>query len=67
MKPNIKKWMRENAADHDDGCGGIEMTTLAEAAALVLNLYGPAPKYEIPEEVFEIAYEVSSWYERNRN
>ena len=61
----ITRWMKQNATAYSDGFSGINMTEIAEAAAGALDLYGPAPQYDIPEEVFEIAYDVSEWYEAN--
>lgn len=59
----ITRWMKQNATAYNDGYGSINMTELAEAAADAFNLHGPAPRYDIPEKVFEIAFDVSEWYE----
>lgn len=41
----------------------VNLTGLGEAACLNFDLYGPAPDYEIPEILFEIAVEVAEWWE----
>ncbi len=41
-------------------CGEVDMTKLAEDAAQELDLY---ENDEVPEEVFEIAFEVAEDYE----
>ena len=60
-KTLITNWMiRELDDDYDsyDDCGEINTTLLAENCAQDLNLYEEDDE-TIPEEVFEIAFEVS--------
>jgi hypothetical protein len=47
----------------DPTCLDVNTTALAEAAAYEFELYGPAPDFEIPEEVFELAMVVGEHVE----
>ena len=44
--------------------GEINCTALGEDACQAFNAYGSAPHYDIPEDFFEWAFEVSQWYEQ---
>jgi len=55
----VKAYMREVYDEHVAPLTGEgNATLLAEDAAQVLDLYGPAPEYDIPDVVFEWAHEV---------
>ncbi len=55
----VRRYMRRAAAEHRDArTGEVNMTTLAEAAAAAFDLYGPDGS-SIPEELFEVAFEVA--------
>lgn len=63
-KVNPKRWMKDelrwNARDYSD-CGEINTTKLAENCADCLNLYvdEASENYDIPEEIFDLAFEVA--------
>jgi hypothetical protein len=63
----VRQWMRDNAADYDDGID-INCTKLAEDAAYQFDIYEcdedtvPDDTYPIPEWVYEMAVEVEAWY-----
>ena len=56
----IRNYMNTEAKEHVDlDTAELNCTTLAEDAAKHFDLYGPAPNYDIPEVVFELAFELS--------
>ncbi len=59
LPDSVLPWMRLHQAEHvDQDTGETNMTTLAEAAAAALNLYGPDGS-TIPENVFDAACDVA--------
>jgi len=54
----VRRHMRRSVAAHRDATTGeLNMTALAEATAAVFDLYGADGS--IPEELFEVAFEVA--------
>jgi len=61
IKQKTRAYMKREASNHVDlTTGECCETSLAEDAADALDLYGPAPDFEIPEWVFELAFEVAN-------
>lgn len=56
----VKSWMIRNA--ELDDCGEVNCTQLGESAAQQFNLYEGD---DIPEEVFELAFEAAQVVEAN--
>lgn len=62
----VRKTMRTFLEDcRDQKTGEINCTKLAEQAAHALDIY-VGKNYDIPEEVFELAFELSEEDERDR-
>lgn len=60
----VRVFLHQIVGDHTDPyTGEINCTMMAEEAALMFNLYGPAPACDIPEWVYEYAAEVAEQYE----
>ena len=59
----VKQYMMDCliAGEHIDDAGEVELTQLAEDAASALDLYDGD---DIPETVFELAYQVAQKWER---
>lgn len=60
-----KNWMIQELNFHMDDYlewGEINTTKLAENCADCLNLYIDEIDYEIPEEIFDLAFDVSEQY-----
>ena len=56
----VQKYMVEIIQEHTDPVTGeVCPTRLAEDACLFFDDYGPAPDYDIPEEYFEWAFQIS--------
>lgn len=54
LAKNVKKWMIQNASNHENS------TSLAEEAAQIFNLYEDKVDYVIPEIVFEMSAKTMS-------
>lgn len=61
-RKQVAKWMRFRVEDYVDGCGEVNCTALAEAAADELDIYEDRVEYTIPEFVFEVAFETYEWW-----
>ena len=57
----VRQWMKDNAADYDDGID-INCTRMAEDAADQYDIYDDDIDFTIPEWVYELAVEVEAWY-----
>lgn len=66
-KQTVYRWMQNHAHEYLDECGDINCTALAEAACKEFDSYGPPPTYDAPEEYFEWAIEVETWYFHHRS
>lgn len=63
---NIKAWMRAEIFAHPAmyiDCGEVNMTGLAEAACMEFDAYGPEPRFDIPEMIWDAAFEVAEEYD----
>ena len=64
-KTKTKRWMEQNVKDYvDRKTDEVDATGLAEAAANEFNIYENQQDYDIPEEVFDLAVDVSTAWER---
>jgi len=63
-KKKVEAWMRLQLqlGEHIDGLE-VNCTELAEAACQEFDLYGPPPRYDAPEELFDLAIEISDWWQ----
>ena len=60
VKNKVKKWMINNHSNHiDPMTGEVNITSLAEEASDVHDLYVDHVDWEIPEEVFAWSFEVA--------
>ena len=61
----IADWMKGQLqlGQYIDGCLEVNCTELAEAACQEFDLFGPAPHYDAPEELFELAAAAGEWWE----
>jgi hypothetical protein len=60
FRNKVKKWMLSNYRDYvDPVTDELNCTMLAEQAANMFDLYNNDMEFDIPEEVFEWASEVS--------
>ena len=56
----VRRWMRAHTDDHTDRLTGeVNLTALAEEAAMVFDLHEDDADFTIPEEVFDLAFEVA--------
>lgn len=52
-------YMFDSAKEHvDPKTGELRLTSLAEDTCDEFDLYGPAPEFDIPERLFELAFDV---------
>ncbi len=66
-KNKAKQWMLRNISDYVDRMTGeVNETGLAEGAAQEFDIYGPPPDYEIPEELFDLSFNVGEVWERKQ-
>ena len=61
----VLNWMKNHANEYLD-CGEVQLTALAEAACQHFDAYGPAPRYDCPDEYFDLAVDAAEWYEKGR-
>lgn len=61
----ITDWMKDQLrlGDYIDECLEVNCTELAESACQEFDLFGPAPHYDAPEELFELAAAAGEWWE----
>ena len=60
----IKLYMRQEMREHVDlDTGEVNTTALAEDACQHFDAYGPAPDYDIPEDLFDWALEIAEGWE----
>lgn len=64
QEKRVLNTMKQHLVDGEyiDDAGEVELTQLAEDAAATFGLYDGD---DIPEEVFELAYQAGEWYEHS--
>lgn len=61
-KRKARNYMCLYVSDHEDMCGEVNCTTLAEAAANEHDLYEDDYTYTIPKWVYDMAVDVAEAY-----
>ena len=64
-KRYIKHFMIEHKDEFKNEIGEINMTSLAEFVSNELDIVSPTNNFEIPEWIFDMAYDVASKYDDN--
>jgi len=60
----VRVFLHQIVGNHTDPyTGEVNCTTMAEEAALMFNLYGPAPARDVPDWVYDYAAEVAEQIE----
>lgn len=62
----IRRWMGQHVDEHIDDVNEVDSTGLAEAAAEQFDAYEDTRDYKIPEEVFDLAAEISIQHDSRR-
>lgn len=63
---SMRRWMEQHVEEHIDDVNEVDATGLAEAAAEQFDAYEDRRDYKIPEEVFDMAAEISIQHDKRK-